>query len=223
MNKRSNSSEDNTIRELCAQRGRNRYAGAGSAMLIYPTEDVKEFIALNWTKECVSKQWLVFDDMYREKCLANSEMRAQGFHVHDVNASIDYIESINQLAKQKDPFAKAIEEACTIYDDGGYKKVSDKWTEYVDQLKKFVKESTMTGQMDLDAQKQQASGLINDVEVGKKEAAEDLQTAFGEVEKYKDMVVKRSEDTGRTIAYTIFKAKNDSATKDRLPHQMRHI
>ena len=136
------------------------------------------------------------------------------------NPSIDYIESINQLAKQKDPFAKAIEEACTIYDDGGYKKVSDKWTEYVAQLKKFVKESTMTGQMDLDAQKQQASGLINDIEVGKRETTEDLQTAFGEVEKYKDMVMKRSEDTGRTIAYTIFKAKNDSATKDRLPHQM---
>ena len=131
MNKRSNSSEDNTIRELCAQRGRNRYAGAGSAMLIYPSDDIKEFIALNWAKECVSKQWLVFDDMYREKCLANSEMRAQGFHVRDVNPSIDYIESINQLAKQKDPFAKAIEEACTIYDDGGFKKVSDKWTEYV--------------------------------------------------------------------------------------------
>lgn len=81
MNKRSNSSEDNTIRELCAQRGRNRYAGAGSAMLIYPTEDVKEYIALNWAKECVSKQWMVFDDMYRERCMANSEMRAQGFHV----------------------------------------------------------------------------------------------------------------------------------------------
>ena len=59
MNKRSNSSEDNTIRELCAERGRNRYAGAGSAMLIYPYEDVREYIALNWTKECVSSQWLV--------------------------------------------------------------------------------------------------------------------------------------------------------------------
>lgn len=220
MNKRSNSSEDNTIRELCAQRGRNRYAGAGSAMLIYPTEDVKEFIALNWTKECVSRQWLVFDDMYKEKAMANAEMRAQGFHVRDIDASIDYIESVNQMAKQKDPFAKAIEEACTIYDDGGYKKVGDKWTEYVDKLKKFVKQSTTTGQMDLDAQKRQAVGLINDIEIGKKETAEDLQTAFGEVEKYKDMVMKRSEDTGRTIAYTIFKAKNDSATKDMLPHQM---
>lgn len=220
MNKRSNSSEDNTIRELCAQRGRNRYAGAGSAMLIYPNEDVKEYIALNWAKECVSRQWLVFDDLYKEKCLANSEMRAQGFHVRDVDASTDYIESINQLSKQKDPFAKAIEEACVIYDEGGYKKVGDTWTEYVGQLKKFIKASTLNGQMDLDAQKKQALGLLNDIEIGKRESMEDLQTTFGEIEKYKDMVVKRSEDTGRTIAYTIFRARNESATKDRLAYQM---
>ena len=133
---------------------------------------------------------------------------------------MSYIGSIEQMAKQKDPFAKAIEEACTIYDDGGYKKVSDKWSEYVNQLKKFVKTSVMTGQLDLDSQKRQAMGLINDIEVGKKEAKEDLQSAFMEVEKYKDMVMRRSEDSGRTIAYTIFRAKNDSATKDRLPHQM---
>lgn len=126
MNKRSNSSEDNTIRELCAERGRNRYAGAGSAMLIYPYEDVREYIALNWTKECVSSQWLVFDRMYKEKCLANAEMRAQGLNRRDINASVDYIESINQMAKQKDPFALSIEKACTIYDEGGYKKVNDK-------------------------------------------------------------------------------------------------
>ena len=152
--------------------------------------------------------------------MANSEMRAQGFHVNDIDPSMSYIGSIEQMAKQKDPFAKAIEEACTIYDDGGYKKVSDKWSEYVDQLKKFVKTSVMTGQLDLDSQKRQAMGLINDIEVGKKEAKEDLQSAFMEVEKYKDMVMRRSEDSGRTIAYTIFRAKNDSATKDRLPHQM---
>lgn len=220
MNKRSNSSEDNTIRELCAERGRNRYAGAGSAMLIYPREDVKEFISLNWAKECVSKQWLVFDEMYKEKCAENAEMRAQGYSVKDLPASVDYIESINQMAKQKNPFAMAIEKSCAIYDEGGYKKVDEKWTRYVDQLKKFVKESTMTGQLDLDAQKKQAMSLIADIETGKKEAAEDLQTAFGEVEKYKDMVVKRSEDTARSISYAIFKSKVGNAVKDRHPHQM---
>ncbi len=173
-NKRSNSSEDNTIRELCAERGRNRYAGAGSAMLIYPIDDVKEYISLNWAKECVSKQWLVFDDMFKEKVRANAEMRAQGYNVRDINPSIDYITSIDQMAKQKDPFALSIEKACNIYDEGGYKKVGDKWTEYIGQLKKFVKDSTMNGQLDLDAQKKQALSMLNDIELGKKEAAEDL-------------------------------------------------
>ena len=68
MNKRSNSSEDNTIRELCVERGRNRYAGAGSSMLIYPVDDVKEYVALKWTLETVSEQWLKFDRMYIDKC-----------------------------------------------------------------------------------------------------------------------------------------------------------
>lgn len=158
--------------------------------------------------------------MYKEKCLANAEMRAQGLNRRDINASVDYIESINQMAKQKDPFALSIEKACTIYDEGGYKKVNDKWTEYVGQLKKFVKDSTMNGQMDLDAQKNLAMGMINEVEIGSKQAAEELQDAYREMEKYKDMVVKRSEDTARTIAYSIFKAKNDSITKEKLPHQM---
>ncbi len=75
---------------------------------------------------------------------------------------------MSRWQNRKIRFAKAIEEACTIYDDGGYKKVSDKWSEYVDQLKKFVKTSVMTGQLDLDSQKRQAMGLINDIEVGKK-------------------------------------------------------
>ena len=44
MNKRSNSSEDNTIRELCAECGRNRYAGAGSASVVYPLKDVEKYI-----------------------------------------------------------------------------------------------------------------------------------------------------------------------------------
>lgn len=93
----------------------------------------------------------------------------------------------------------------------------------MDQLKKFVKTSVMTGQLDLDSQKRQAMGLINDIEVGKKEAKEDLQSAFMEVEKYKDMVMRRSEDSGRTIAYTIFRAKNVQQRKTGFHTRWRHI
>ncbi len=230
MNKRSNSSEDNTIRELCAQRGRNRYAGAGSAMLIYPGEDIKEYLALNWAKECVSKQWLVFDHMHIEKAMANAEMRAQGYHVKDIDPAMDYIESINQMAKQKDPFAKAIQEACTIFDESGYRPVGNKWERYVEELMKFVQESTTTGQMDIDSQKEQAEMLVAGLEAENKNiinnvmgsgnnVVDDFQTAYGEMEKYRAMVTRRSEDTARTIAYTIFKMKG-SATRDKLGYQM---
>ena len=39
--RRNYSSEDNVIRELCKDGGRNRYCGAGTSMLIYPFDDVR--------------------------------------------------------------------------------------------------------------------------------------------------------------------------------------
>lgn len=54
MNKRSNSSEDNVVRLLCKTGGRSRYCGAGSAMLVYPFKDIKEYLALQWGKrKCI--------------------------------------------------------------------------------------------------------------------------------------------------------------------------
>ena len=219
MNKRSNSSEDNTIRELCAESGRNRYAGAGSSMLIYPVEDVKEYIALKWTQECVSDQWLVFDRMYKEKCINNSEMRSHGYAVKDANPSTDYIESIDQLAKQKNPFAMSIVNSCTIFDESGLTREGVRWEQYVGKLKKFVSMSVSSGQSDLDAQRQHANIGINEIKGGS-EIWSELQDAFHEMDKYRAMVVKRSEDTARTIAYSIFKAKNDSVTKEKLDYQL---
>ncbi|MBQ4560861.1 MAG: hypothetical protein IJA55_00845 [Clostridia bacterium] len=219
MNKRSNSSEDNTIRELCAEQGRNRYAGAGSSMLIYPVEDVKEYIALKWTQECVSDQWLVFDRMYKEKCINNSEMRSQGYAVKDANPSTDYIESIDQMAKQKNPFAMSIVNQCTIFDESGLTKEGVRWEMYVANLKKFVENNASSGQTDLDSQKQNAKLGIDEIKGGTEVWAE-FQDAFREMDKYRAMVTKRCEDTARTIAYAIFKAKNDSITKEKHNYQL---
>lgn len=219
MNKRSNSSEDNTIRELCAEQGRNRYAGAGCSMLIYPVNDVKEYIALKWTKECVSDQWLLFDRMYKDKCINNSEMRSQGYSVRDANAAIDYIESVDQLAKQKDPFAMSIVNQCSIFDESGFTKEGVRWEEYISNLKKFVERSVSSGQSDLDSQKQNAKLAIDEIKGGT-EVRETFVEAFREMDKYRAMINKRCEDTARTIAYSIFKAKNDSVTKEKLNYQL---
>ncbi len=220
MNKRSNSSEDNTIRELCAERGRNRYAGAGSSMLIYPVDDVKEYIALKWTQECVSDQWLVFDRMYKEKCLNNAEMRSKGYSVRDVNPATEYITQVEQLAAQKDPFALSIMNSCYSFDDSGIIREASQWENYLDNLKKFVKDNVVSsGQSDLDSQRQCAQLSIDEIK-GDSDVWSYFQDSFREMKKYHAMIIKRSDDTARTIAYSIFKAKNDSITKDRLKHQL---
>lgn len=219
MNKRSNSSEDNTIRELCAEQGRNRYAGAGSSMLIYPLADVKEYIALKWTQQCVSDQWLTFDRMYKEKCINNAEMRSHGYIAKDANASQDYIESVNQMAKQKDPFAMSIVNQCSIFDESGLTREAVKWESYIHNLKQFVSIGASSGQGDLDAQRQSAQLVINDIQGGS-EVWSAFQDAYREMDKYRAMIVKRSDDTARTIAYSIFKAKNESVTKDKQDYQL---
>ncbi len=215
MNKRSNSSEDNTIRRLAAERGRNRYAGAGSSMLIYPVEDVQEYIALNWAKECVSKQWLVFDDVYKQMRRQNNEMRAKGLNAVDPDPADSYVNTVESMAKTKDPFALAIVNACATFDADGLSKLSDKWDEYLDALKKKVTQDESSGQPKLDAQKQKVMNNIGEIEGGK-DSWEAFQTTYREMEKYRAMINKRTEDAARTIAYTMFNSPTETATTDRL-------
>ena len=219
MNKRSNSSEDNTIRRLAAERGRNRYAGAGSSMLIYPVEDVKEYIALNWAKENVSSQWLVFDNVFKALKKRNNEMRAQGLSVIDSDPASSYVNTVESMAKDKDPFARAIVNACATFDADGLSKVSDKWDEYLDALKKKITMDESSGQANLDAQKQQVMISIGEIEGGK-DSWEAFQQAYREMEKYRAMIVKRTEDTARTIAYTMFNAPAENVTSDGLSHRL---
>ena len=70
--------------------------------------------------------------------------------------------------------------------------------------------------------KQHANLGINEIKGGT-EVWSEFQDAFREMDKYRAMVVKRSEDTARTIAYSIFKAKNDSVTKEKLERQKKIV
>lgn len=131
MNKRSNSSEDNTIRKLAKERGRNRYAGAGASMLVYPFEDIRTLIALKWTKQCVSKQWMVFDDLYKELCKENDQKREQGLSAKEQSLSAFYANQVESAAKHDDAFAKAIIKSTGKYTNG-VTRTSDRWKEYED-------------------------------------------------------------------------------------------
>lgn len=220
MNKRSNSSEDNTIRDLCRSGGRNRYAGAGSSMLIYPYQDIERFLTLKWAEQCVSEQWLVFDKQYKEKSILNNEMRSRGYNVKEIDAGADYINSVTAAANQKNPFGSFIVNACGVFDSDGLERISDKWLVYVSNLKRYIEEITSSGQRELDMQKETAAGRVGGLGQEGDIGWDSFYNAYIELAKYKGMVFKRSDEMARTISYMMFQAENDSITKEKHKHQL---
>ncbi len=206
MNKRSNSSEDNTIRKLAKERGRNRYAGAGASMLIYPFEDIKSFIALKWAKQSVSKQWLVYDNLYKEMCRENDKKREEGLGAIEQPLSAFYVNQIESAAKHDDPFAKAIIKSTGKYTNGVTRN-SDRWKEYVQAVMSKIERDLEDGSSDLrskyDDAREQIMNLGNDWE--------EYISAYFAAEEYRLMSNAYVEEVSQTIAYSMFKGSKTGA------------
>ena len=215
MNKRSNSSEDNTIRKLAAERGRNRYAGAGTSMLIYPMEDVRRYLALNWAKECVSDLWLMFDKAFRMLALQNAEMRRKGIHVADVKEGANYIASVEAEASNKNPFAMSIRDACAVYEENGVTISGYKWEEYIDALeRKIQQENTSSGAAELDNQRGEAEANIDNITPGSgEESWEAYVDAYKALQTYRGLIARHTGEVARTVAYSIFRMDGDDVRR----------
>lgn len=235
MNKRSNSSEDNTILKLTKEKGRNRYAGAGTSMLIYPMRDVKEYMSLQWAKSCVSDQWMVFDQMMKQRMIENDRRRKEGLRVIDVKPERYYVETVEQMAHNKNAFASAIVNSCYIYDEEGNPKTIEdetgatitmcRWDSYTASLKnKIMRENGVGTNIEMDGARSSVMQAMSSLEDPEGKSKEDLWapfvTTYQEILKYKRRVLKNTEDNAPSIAFTMFKAPNDSITSDRFDFQI---
>lgn len=225
MNKRSNSSEDNTIRKLAEEAGRNRYAGAGTSILIYPFEEVREYLALNWAKESISEQWLTFDDEFKKRKRDIDRMRRDGVRVHDIEPDKNYIDTVDAKANNKDAFSMAIKDACSVFDEEGFDRIGNRWDEFLTALERKIHDENAFGQVSLDEAKKAAQMKITElsdeetIKMGQ-ESWQIYQDAYNLIVRYKNMVSRNVNDTAYTIAYTIFKSENETILSDRLPHQI---
>lgn len=228
MNKRSNSSEDNTIRKLCSEKGRNRYAGAGTSMLIYPYKDIQQYLALTWANECVSDQWLVFDKMFKQRKEEIARMRRQGLKVVDVSPAKCYVETVEQMSKDKDPFASAVVNSCARFDETGFTKLANKWDDYIEALTNKIEMENSSGQDELDSAREKITVAMNELtpenNTGVLKTGDDTWEAYINtylsLQKYKGMIMKYADESAHTIAYTIFKASNESVVTDKLKFQL---
>ena len=224
MNKRSNSSEDNTIRKLAAEKGRNRYAGAGTSMLIYPYEDVRDYIALNWAKECVSDQWMVFDKQFEKQARKNAQKRSHGIPVADLKQSRSYIENVETSAENKNSFAKAIVEQCTIYDNRGINAIDTKWDRYLDKLEEHILNNASSSANKLDYMNEDIENFMTSISSNKQAINnwERYISFYKQIDEYRMVVEKYTDETADLIAYGIFRADEDEEITETKEFQIEH-
>ncbi|MBR6789614.1 MAG: hypothetical protein IKM31_01955, partial [Oscillospiraceae bacterium] len=156
ISERSNSSEDNTIRSLVRARGRNRYCGAGSAILEYPYEDVREYIALKWAQNSMSQHWLAADQVVEDKKRAHQRKLDEGYTDSEFDDIQEYIDAVES---SESGFQKMIRAQCQFFDPDHPNIVqTDLWSRYLDSLLTYVKEQVIERQPDLETK----SALLTD-------------------------------------------------------------
>lgn len=199
MNKRSNSSEDNTIRKLAKERGRNRYAGAGASMLIYPYEDLRSLIALRWARQCVSKQWMVYDNLYKDMRREMERQKEKGLSVKEQSLTAFYASQVESAAKYEDPFAMAIIRATGRYTNG-VTRTSDSWKSYVQAVLTKIEQDLQDIPADLESKYDDAREQINNLS----NDWEEFANAFEAAETYRLMSNIYVDGVSQTIAYAMF-------------------
>ncbi|MDO4503019.1 MAG: tubulin-like doman-containing protein [Coriobacteriia bacterium] len=103
VGQRSNSAEDNMIRETIRNNGRSRYCGAGVSRIVYPFEEVRDYIAFGWALGNIADEWLAIDDKYLDHC---REMEIRGEDQPD--KSEFYVSTLQQLSKDGGRFFENI-------------------------------------------------------------------------------------------------------------------
>ena len=213
INKRSNSSEDNTIRKLCAERGRNRYAGAGCSMLVYPVDDIQKYVALKWANDCISDEWLKFDKLFIKKRHEFNERKKRGIFGQEPDPRSDYVQIINDLTG--DPFANLIRSQCVYYNIEDNTRTNN-WDEYVKGIQEYV-ERYDENRTELNGYRYDASSAIESLSGNGsvEEQASDLRNAYDCLIRYYRMAVNQCDGSSRDLAYTMFNAQGNVLSKEK--------
>lgn len=113
MQKYAFSVEDNIIKELSnpGNYGRNRFGGIGAGRIIYPYEDVADYIAYDWAKASIggsgkSAKWMKYDKMVR---VQQAEDEKAGKSMDECTPEGQaYIKAVREMVDGEDPFSKTL-------------------------------------------------------------------------------------------------------------------
>ncbi|WP_304684937.1 tubulin-like doman-containing protein [Ileibacterium valens] len=210
MNKRSNSAEDNVIRKLAKEGGRNRYAGAGASRLIYPYEDICQYIGLNWAKQSVSEQWLEYDRQFKMERERAAKRREEGYFEKEVNRSEKYTSSIESDANGKKPFAQSILLSVKNPQEG-----KDSVAAYLNNVDDYLI-SGLTGAAEVQNTKATLDSYLKkiDEDTDINEEKTYLNKAASELQSYLQSINAYVENEYRNVAYTLYEGASNQGKLD---------
>ncbi len=227
MNKRLNSSEDNTILERCAENGRNRYCGIGTSKIIYPYEKVRDYIAMKWMDQSMNDEWLRYDKEIARLKKNALEDRAKGVFEKDINEREEYCKLVENNAEQGNKFSLFIREECYTRKKSDNSIDAPKWEKYYEKLQDFsVDQSDVDGAYTegipdkIQDKLNILSALKNDVTDNKvRQFKSNFQVLVSLMKIYFSKAKRHAEDNARSIANGIFSIYNfNPAREERIEH-----
>lgn len=95
------SQEDNQIRDLIRQEGKNMYCGSGVSTLIYPYEQIVNYCALKWAVSGLDDSWLLLDKIYLEEMISYENDLRNGMVREKPDRGKRYVENLNALEQEE--------------------------------------------------------------------------------------------------------------------------
>lgn len=138
LNKRLNSSEDNTILARCEEGGRNRYCGIGSSKIVYPFQYVRDYIAMNWMQQAMTDEWLRYDKEYEKKVKQQQDSRKNGIILPPIDKREHYRLLVDSECNTKNYFASAIYDECHSKNPDGVGYAEATWISYYRYLLTYI-------------------------------------------------------------------------------------
>lgn len=216
VNKRSNSSEDNVLRKIVKEKGRNRYAGAGASRLVYPYADICQLVGLNWASKSISEQWLEYDRRYDQEMQRLLKRKEEGYAVEDLDRRDYYALTLKTDANNGKPFASYIVRMV----EGTDPKIKSLPDQYVDRIMERTKQSVDTNPKLAKAKKNvdDACRSVVDVEKGAKNLSvigQQLENVNTTLKNYLIAGTTYCDQEAKDLAYSLFEgALNEGRVKD---------
>jgi hypothetical protein len=125
----------NQIREFIRNNQESFYSASSVNKLIYPHEDLVDYLSLEWIIKEIDTSWLQFDKQYEEEVREYKQNLAKGITVPKVELSKVYIDNMDRLEKaEKTPFFSMVFKQSRIWNEEKGQVVATKDDAFVDAL-----------------------------------------------------------------------------------------